>query len=37
VLSRGNVVPPFAETQRYVPSVLNQYRRLQGLSADAPL
>ncbi|MFY0728790.1 lytic transglycosylase domain-containing protein [Pseudomonas sp. NFX15] len=37
VLSRGNVVPPFAETQRYVPNVLNQYRRLQGLSADAPL
>jgi soluble lytic murein transglycosylase-like protein len=37
VLSRGNVVPPFAETQRYVPSVLNQYRRLQGLSADEPL
>ena len=37
VLSRGNVVPPFAETQRYVPSVLKQYRRLQGLAADAPL
>ncbi|MDF9778119.1 lytic transglycosylase domain-containing protein [Pseudomonas baetica] len=37
VLSRGNVVPPFAETQRYVPSVLNQYRLLQGLSADEPL
>jgi soluble lytic murein transglycosylase-like protein len=37
VLSRGGVVPPFAETQRYVPSVLNQYRRLQGLPADAPL
>ncbi len=37
VLSRGNVVPPFAETQRYVPNVLNQYRRLQGLPADAPL
>jgi len=37
VLSRGGVIPPFAETQRYVPSVLNQYRRLQGLSADAPL
>ena len=37
VLSRGNVVPPFAETQRYVPNVLKQYRRLQGLSADAPL
>ena len=37
VLSRGGVVPPFAETQRYVPSVLRQYRRLQGLSADAPL
>jgi soluble lytic murein transglycosylase-like protein len=37
VLSRGNRIPPFAETQRYVPNVLNHYRRLQGLSADAPL
>ncbi|MCU0074959.1 lytic transglycosylase domain-containing protein [Pseudomonas koreensis] len=37
VLSRGRVIPPFAETQRYVPSVLRQYRRLQGLAADAPL
>jgi soluble lytic murein transglycosylase-like protein len=37
VLSRGGVIPPFAETQRYVPSVLRQYRRLQGLSVDAPL
>ncbi|MHC8300535.1 lytic transglycosylase domain-containing protein [Pseudomonas sp. ZS1P83] len=37
VLSRGGVIPPFAETQRYVPSVLRQYRRLQGLAADAPL
>lgn len=37
VLSRGRIVPPFAETQRYVPSVLRQYRRLQGLAVDAPL
>jgi len=37
VLSRGGVIPPFAETQRYVPDVLRQYRRLQGLAADAPL
>ena len=37
VLSRGGVIPPFADTQRYVPSVLRQYRRLQGLAADAPL
>lgn len=37
VLSRGGIIPPFAETQRYVPSVLRQYRRLQGLAADAPL
>ncbi|MET1067552.1 MAG: lytic transglycosylase domain-containing protein [Pseudomonas prosekii] len=37
VLSRGGVIPPFAETQRYVPSVLRQYRRLQGLAMDAPL
>jgi soluble lytic murein transglycosylase-like protein len=37
VLSRGGVIPPFAETQRYVPSVLRQYRRLQGMPVDAPL
>ena len=37
VLSRGGVIPPFAETQRYVPSVLRQYRRLQGLAMDSPL
>ena len=37
VISRGGVIPPFAETQRYVPSVLRQYRRLQGLAVDAPL
>lgn len=37
VMSRGKVVPPFAETRRYVPSVLRQYRRLQGMAVDAPL
>lgn len=37
VLSRGGVIPPFAETQRYVPNVLRQYRRLQGLAEDSPL
>jgi soluble lytic murein transglycosylase-like protein len=37
VLSRGRIIPPFAETQRYVPSVLRQYRRLQGLAVDSPL
>jgi len=37
VLSRGRVVPPFAETRRYVPNVLKEYRRLQGLAMDAPL
>lgn len=31
VRSRGGVVPPFAETQRYVPNVMRQYRRLQGM------
>ncbi len=37
VLSRGRVIPPFSETQRYVPKVLRTYRALQGLAADAPL
>ena len=37
VMRRGRVVPPYAETQRYVPKVLRQYRRLQGLAVDAPL
>ena len=37
VLSRGKVVPPFAETLRYVPTVLRDYRLLRGLAADAPL
>ncbi|MBC3423592.1 lytic transglycosylase domain-containing protein [Pseudomonas wayambapalatensis] len=32
VISRGRVVPPFAETRRYVPNVLRDYRRLQGLA-----
>ncbi len=36
VLRRG-AVPPFAETRRYVPAVLREYRRLQGLAADSPL
>lgn len=31
VLRRG-AVPPFAETRRYVPDVLREYRRLQGLT-----
>ncbi|WP_110971062.1 lytic transglycosylase domain-containing protein [Pseudomonas huaxiensis] len=30
VLSRGRVIPPFAETQRYVPEVLRHYRLLRG-------
>lgn len=33
VLRRG-AVPPFAETRRYVPNVLREYRRLQGLTGD---
>ena len=36
VLRRG-AVPPFAETRRYVPNVLREYRKLQGLAADSPL
>jgi soluble lytic murein transglycosylase-like protein len=30
VSKRGNVIPPFAETQRYVPDVLRDYHRLLG-------
>ena len=36
VLRRG-AVPPFAETRRYVPNVLREYRKLQGLADDSPL
>ncbi|KHL73671.1 lytic transglycosylase [Pseudomonas putida] len=34
---RRGAVPPFAETRRYVPNVLREYRKLQGLAADSPL
>ncbi|WP_409269861.1 lytic transglycosylase domain-containing protein [Pseudomonas sp. KCJK9044] len=37
VLRRGRAVPPFAETRRYVPNVLREYRKLQGLAEDSPL
>lgn len=30
VISRGKVIPPFAETQRYVPKVIEHYQRLQA-------
>ena len=36
VMRRG-AVPPFAETRRYVPTVLREYRKLQGLANDSPL
>lgn len=35
VSKRGNVIPPFAETQRYVPSVLRDYHRLLGDAGTA--
>lgn len=34
VLRRG-AVPPFAETQRYVPMVLREYRKLQGMTGES--
>ncbi len=34
---RRGAVPPFAETRRYVPTVLREYRKLQGLANDSPL
>ncbi|MFJ4348471.1 transglycosylase SLT domain-containing protein [Pseudomonas sp. NPDC089401] len=34
---RRGAVPPFAETRRYVPTVLREYRKLQGLADDSPL
>lgn len=30
VIGSGSVIPPFAETQRYVPRVLEHFRRLQS-------
>ena len=30
VISSGSAIPPFAETQRYVPRVLERYQRLQA-------
>ncbi|MNO73220.1 Soluble lytic murein transglycosylase precursor [compost metagenome] len=37
VSRNGRAIPPYAETQRYVPSVLEEFRRLQGLAPNAPL
>lgn len=36
VVSQGSVIPPFAETQRYVPRVLERYRHLQAAGGTAP-
>jgi len=36
-VSKAGRVPPYAETQRYVPSVLENYRRLANGDKAAPL
>lgn len=35
VISRGRAIPPFAETQGYVPRVLERYRLLQTMRPEA--
>tara|TARA_R100000750_G_C2323071_1_gene87064 strand:+ start:52 stop:678 length:627 start_codon:yes stop_codon:yes gene_type:complete len=37
VLKRGGVIPPYPETQRYVPTVLERFQRLQAAVTAAPM
>lgn len=36
VLGNGRTIPPYAETRRYVPRVLEEYQRLLGAGEQRP-